>query len=91
MTHPALNFGGHRFSTCVPARIVIAKKFFRYGNSYNPPCPPLKKGGNCKELQLKSSFEKGGYRGILRTSTWEEFMQRYKYEIMPGLTLDFEL
>jgi hypothetical protein len=44
--------------------IVFAKRFFRSGTSYNPPCPPLKKGGNYKELQEKSPFEKGGFRGI---------------------------
>ena len=44
--------------------IAIAKSFFRYGKAYNPPCPPLKKGGNYKELLLKSPFsEKGGFRG----------------------------
>jgi len=46
------------------ALIAIAKSFFRYGKPYNPPCPPLKKGGNYKELLLKSPFEKGGFRGI---------------------------
>jgi hypothetical protein len=44
--------------------IAIAKSFFRSGKPYNPPCPPLKKGGNYKELQGKSPFEKGGFRGI---------------------------
>jgi hypothetical protein len=43
--------------------MAIAKSFFQYGNPYNPPCPPLKKG-NYKELLLKSPFEKGGFRGI---------------------------
>jgi len=42
--------------------IAIAKSFFRSGKPYNPPCPPLKKGGNCKELLLKYPFEKGGFR-----------------------------
>ena len=32
------------------------KSFFRSGRPHNPPCPPLKKGGNCKELLLKSPF-----------------------------------
>jgi hypothetical protein len=44
--------------------IAIAKSFFQYGNPYNPPCPPLTKGGNYKKLLLKSPFEKGGFRGI---------------------------
>ncbi len=44
--------------------IAIAKSFFRSGKPCNPPCPPLKKGGNCKELLSKSPFEKGGFRGI---------------------------
>jgi hypothetical protein len=46
------------------AFIVIAKSFFRYGKPYNPPCPPLKKWMNYRELLLKSPFEKGGLRGI---------------------------
>jgi len=29
-----------------------------------PPNPPLIKGGNYKELLVKSPFEKGGFRGI---------------------------
>jgi hypothetical protein len=44
--------------------IAIAKSFFRSGKPYNPPCPPLKKGGNYKELLVKSPFDKGGFRGI---------------------------
>jgi hypothetical protein len=44
--------------------IAIAKGFSRSGTLYNPPCPPFKKGGNYKELQEKSPFEKGGFRGI---------------------------
>jgi hypothetical protein len=44
--------------------IAIAKSFFRYGKPYNPPWPPVKKRGNCKELLLKSPFEEGGFRGI---------------------------
>jgi hypothetical protein len=34
------------------------------GKPYNPPCPPLKKGGNYKELLLKSPFEKGGFKNL---------------------------
>jgi hypothetical protein len=30
--------------------------------------------GNYKKLLLKSPFEKGGFRGILRTSKLKEFM-----------------
>jgi hypothetical protein len=44
--------------------IPIAKSFFRHGKPYNLPCPPLKNGGNYKELLLKSFFGKGGFRGI---------------------------
>jgi hypothetical protein len=44
--------------------IVIARRFSCYGKPYNPPCPPLKEGGNCEELLLKSPFEAGGLRGI---------------------------
>jgi hypothetical protein len=44
--------------------IAIAKRFLCYGKPHNPPCPPLKKGWNYKELLLKSPFEKGGFRGI---------------------------
>jgi hypothetical protein len=44
--------------------MAIAKSFFRYGKPYNPPCPPLKKGGNYKEVLFKSPFDKGGFRGI---------------------------
>jgi hypothetical protein len=44
--------------------IAIAKSSFRSGKPYNPPCPPLKRGENCKELLLKSPFKKGGVRGI---------------------------
>ncbi len=29
----------------------------------NPPYPPFVKGGNSKELLLKSPFDKGGFRG----------------------------
>jgi hypothetical protein len=43
------------------ARGSITKSFFRSGNPYNPPCSPLKNGGNYKELQEKSPFEKGGF------------------------------
>jgi hypothetical protein len=55
--------------------IAIAKSFFRSGKPYNPPGPPLKKGGNYKELLLKSPFEKGGLRGNLRTSKRKELWQ----------------
>ena len=44
--------------------IAIAKSFFHSGNPYNPPYPPLKKGGNYEELQEKSPFDQGGFRGI---------------------------
>jgi len=40
--------------------MAIAESLFGYGKLYNPPCPPLKKGGNYKELLLKSPFGKGG-------------------------------
>ena len=51
-----------RFSP--PAGIAIAKSFFRSLIATNPPQPPFNKGGNYKELLLKSPFEKGGFRGI---------------------------
>ena len=41
---------------------AIAKSVFRKGKPYNPPCPPLKKGVNYKELLSKSPFAKGGFR-----------------------------
>jgi hypothetical protein len=44
--------------------IAFAKSFFRSLISTNPPYPPFNKGGNYKELLLKSPFEKGGLRGI---------------------------
>jgi hypothetical protein len=62
-THPIGPMIG-KFIAPLPVTIAIAKSFFRSGNPYNPPCPPLKKGGNYKELQEKSPFEKGGFRGI---------------------------
>jgi hypothetical protein len=45
------------------ARASFAKSFFRALISSNPPSPPFKKGGNCKELLLKSPFGKGGFNG----------------------------
>jgi len=47
-----------------PVFIAVAKSFSRSETPDNPPCPPLKKGGNYKKLQEKSPFEKGGFRGI---------------------------
>ena len=44
--------------------IAFAKSIFRWRHHSNPPYPPLRKGGNYKELLLKSPFEKGGSRGI---------------------------
>ena len=35
------------------ALIAIAKSFFRYGKPYNPPCPPLKKGGELQGIAVK--------------------------------------
>jgi len=32
--------------------------------SFKSPLPPFNKGGNYKELLLKSPFDKGGFRGI---------------------------
>jgi hypothetical protein len=42
----------------------LPKFSFGYGMPYNPPCPPLRKRGNYKDLLLKSPFEKWGFRGI---------------------------
>jgi hypothetical protein len=39
------------------------QNFFRSGTPYNSPLPPFKKGGNYKEMQAKSPFEKGGFSG----------------------------
>jgi len=44
------------------------------GSLIIPPAPLKKKGGNYKELLLKSFFGKGGFRGDFRTSNWKEFM-----------------
>ena len=49
-------------NSCRGGPRAIAKSFFRSGTPYNPPCPPLKKGGNYKELQEKSPIAKGGFR-----------------------------
>ena len=48
------------------------------GKPYNPPCPPLKKGGNYKELLLKSPFEKGGFRGFENLQTEGIYGKRYR-------------
>ncbi len=56
--------------------IAIAKSFFRYGKSDNPPYPPLKKGWNYKELLLKSPFEKGGFRNL---QTEGIYGKRYRF------------
>jgi hypothetical protein len=42
----------------------VCQKFFPLAESFKSPLPPFRKGGNCKELLLKSPFEKGGFRGI---------------------------
>jgi hypothetical protein len=34
------------------------------GKLYNPPYPPLRRGGNYKELLVKSPFEKGGFKNL---------------------------
>jgi hypothetical protein len=44
--------------------LAFAKSFFRSETPYNPPCLPLKKGGNYKKLQEKSPFEKGGFENL---------------------------
>jgi hypothetical protein len=50
------------YYTSNTAKVIgIAKSFFRYGKPYNPPCPPFNKGGNYKELLLKSPFDKEGF------------------------------
>jgi hypothetical protein len=41
-----------------------SKVFFDPGDPQIPPNPPVIKGGNYRELLLKSPFEKGGFRGI---------------------------
>jgi hypothetical protein len=41
----------------------------------NPPYPPFIKGGNDKELLLKSPFGKGGFGGILKIATEINFWQ----------------
>jgi hypothetical protein len=46
------------------ARASIAKGFFRSLKSINPPYPPFNKGGNYKELLIKSPFEKGDLGGF---------------------------
>jgi hypothetical protein len=42
----------------------MPKVFSDSGIILIPPNPLLEKGGNYKELLLKSPFEKGGFRGI---------------------------
>jgi hypothetical protein len=42
----------------------MPKVFSHSGITLIPPNPPFRKGGNYKELLLKSPFEKGGLRGI---------------------------
>jgi hypothetical protein len=64
-------FGGQRL--VILWFYIDCRRFFHYGRPYNPPCPPLKKGGNYKEILLKSPFDKGG-QGDLRTSKRKEFM-----------------
>ena len=44
--------------------MAFAKSSFRSLTPTNPPYPPFNKGGNYKELQLKSPFEKEGFTGI---------------------------
>jgi hypothetical protein len=44
--------------------IARGSKVFSSLDIHKSPLPPFKKGGNCKELLLKSPFEKGGFRGI---------------------------
>ena len=45
--------------------IAIAKSFFRQGKPSNPPCPPLRKGGNYKKLRGKSPLKKGDLGAML--------------------------
>jgi hypothetical protein len=49
---------------CGGGFIPLAGSFCDYGKPSNPPEPPLRNLGNYKRLLLKSSFEKGGFRGI---------------------------
>ena len=64
--------------------IAIAKSFFRYGKSYNPPCPPLEKGGNYKELLLKSPFEKGDLGGFKNRYMEGIYGKRYTWRAGSG-------
>jgi hypothetical protein len=43
--------------------MAVGKSCFLDGKPENHPYPPLKKGGNYKELLVKSPFEKEGFRG----------------------------
>ena len=52
----------------------VCQKFFPLAESFKSPPPPFRKGGNYKELLLKSPFEKGGFGGFGKTSKRKEFM-----------------
>jgi hypothetical protein len=52
-----------------------AQEFFCYEKPDSPLCPPLKKGGNYKELLLKSPIDKGGLRGIWQPANGRNFWQ----------------
>jgi hypothetical protein len=66
--------------------IAIAKSFFRYGKPDNPPCPPLKKGKNYKELLLKSPFLKGdlgGFENLQQKGIYGKRYMRNDPDAMP--------
>ena len=65
-----------------PTFIAIAKSFFRYGKPYNPPCPPLKKGGNCKELLAKFLSEKGGVKNLHAEGIYGKRYKSYQFFIL---------
>jgi hypothetical protein len=55
----------------------MPKVFPDMGSLIIPPAPLEKRGGNYKELLLKSPFKKGGFRGI-----WEHPNERNSWQTL---------
>jgi len=53
----------------------LPKVFSDGGINQIPPTPPFRKGGNLQEFQLRSPFDKGGFRGIWKPANGRNFWQ----------------
>jgi hypothetical protein len=69
---------GETIPVAIPAFIPIAKSFFRYGKPYNPPYPPLKKGGTTRNCCKSPPLEKGDLGGFKNLQTEGIYGKCYK-------------